>query len=231
MKKNRLSFLAIGLIVILIVLDQILKIWIKTHLLLGQDIPLIGNWFHLLFIENEGMAFGISFGENIGKLCLTLFRVGVVGLLIYYLHKLIKSRTASTLVTVIFSMIIAGALGNIIDSLFYGLIFSESTPFSIATAFPEGGGYAPFLFGRVVDMLYFPLFYIPEGFPIWGGEYFFPAIFNFADSCVTLGVIGVIIFNKRFFSEIEAARKASKQPVKSSSKNAQNTNAETVEEK
>ena len=227
MKKNRLSLLALSLIVILIVLDQVIKIWVKTHMALGQDIPMIGNWFHLLFIENVGMAFGISFGENIGKLCLTIFRLGVVGLLIYYLYKMIKNQTISKLVLVIFSMIIAGALGNIIDSMFYGLIFSESTPFGVATAFPDGGGYAPFLFGRVVDMFYFPLFRIPEGFPLWGGDYFFPAIFNFADSCVTLGVIGVIIFNKRFFSEIEATRKISKQPFKT----AQNTNAETVEEK
>ena len=227
MKKNRLSLLALSLIVILIVLDQVIKIWVKTHMALGQDIPMIGNWFHLLFIENVGMAFGISFGENIGKLCLTVFRLGVVGLLIYYLYKMIKNQTISKLVLVIFSIIIAGALGNIIDSMFYGLIFSESTPFGVATAFPDGGGYAPFLFGRVVDMFYFPLFRIPEGFPLWGGDYFFPAIFNFADSCVTLGVIGVIIFNKRFFSEIEATRKISKQPLKT----AQNTNAETVEEK
>ena len=227
MKKNRLSLLALRLIVILIVLDQVIKIWVKTHMTLGQDIPMIGNWFHLLFIENVGMAFGISFGENIGKLCLTIFRLGVVGLLIYYLYKMIKNQTISKLVLVIFSIIIAGALGNIIDSMFYGLIFSESTPFGVATAFPDGGGYAPFLFGRVVDMFYFPLFRIPEGFPLWGGDYFFPAIFNFADSCVTLGVIGVIIFNKRFFSEIEATRKISKQPLKT----AQNTNAETVEEK
>lgn len=175
---------------------------------LGQDIALIGDWFHITFIENEGMAFGISFGENFGKLCLSLFRIGVVGFLIYYLHKLIKEMKTDKVAVTILSLIIAGALGNIIDSLFYGLFFTESTYTSIAQCCGIGGGYAPFFYGRVVDMFYFPLFQLPEWFPLWGGQYFFPAIFNIADCCVTLGVIGVIIFNKRFFQEKEVKQEA-----------------------
>lgn len=198
---------------------------------LGQDIALIGNWFHILFIENEGMAFGISLGENIGKLCLTLFRMGVVGFLIYYLHKLIKNQIADKISTIILSLIIAGALGNIIDSLFYGIIFSESTYFNIATAFPAEGGYAPLMLGKVVDMFYFPLFLIPENFPLWGGEYFFPAIFNIADCCVTIGVVGVIIFNKRFFVEDEQEKKTNPTTNNISKNNNRPADMTSLEEK
>jgi signal peptidase II len=171
-KKKRL-LLAIAIIVAILVIDQVIKILVKTHMHIGESIPVFGSWFQILFVENEGMAFGISFGENIGKLCLTLFRVGVVGLLIYYLHKLIKSRTASTLVTVIFSMIIAGALGNIIDCVCYGKIF----------------GYADWFFGKVVDMFYFPLIRNSAGEVL-----FFRPVFNFADSCITCAVIVILLF-------------------------------------
>ena len=150
---------------------------------LGESFPVLGNWFHIFFVENEGIAFGISFGENIGKLILSLLRIGVVSVLIYYLFRLIKKKQADWTVVIILSLIIAGALGNIIDSMFYGIIW----------------GYAPFLYGRVVDMFYFRLFLIPEWFPLWSGSYFFPAIFNIADACTTIGIFAIIIWNKKFF--------------------------------
>ncbi|MCQ2264547.1 MAG: lipoprotein signal peptidase [Bacteroidales bacterium] len=198
-KSTKLSLLSAGIIVLFIILDQILKIWVKTHLLLGEHISVIGDWFYLYFIENEGMAFGLSFGQNLGKLLLTVFRIFIVGFLIYYLIKLIKKDKADAIVVTVLSLIITGAVGNIIDSLFYGIIFNESTPTTLATLFPDGGGYAPVLYGRVVDMFYFPLFVIPDWFPIFSGEYFFPAIFNLADSCVTVGIILALIFYKRIF--------------------------------
>lgn len=187
--------------VALILLDQILKIWVKTHMYLGECIPLIGNWFNLYFVENPGMAFGLSFGQNFGKLLLTLLRIVLVVFLCWYMHRLIKRDKMDWAVLVTFSLIVAGALGNIIDCLFYGVIFNESTLSTLAIMFPDGGGYAPFLYGRVVDMIYVKLFPIPSGFPVWGGTYFFPAIFNFADTCVTVGVALLIIFNKRVFKE------------------------------
>lgn len=200
-KNKRFSLVACAVIVVLILLDQILKIWIKTHMTLGETIPLLGNWFNLYFVENPGMAFGLSFGQNIGKLLLTILRIALVVFLCWYMHRLIRRDKMDWPVLITFSLIIAGALGNIIDCLFYGVIFNESTVSTLATMFPDGGGYAPFLYGRVVDMIYVKLFPIPSGFPVWGGTYFFPAIFNFADSCVTVGVALLIIFNKRVFKE------------------------------
>ena len=200
-KGRRYSIVASAIIVVLIILDQILKIWVKTHLALGETIPLLGNWLNLYFVENPGMAFGLSFGQNFGKLMLTLLRVVLVAFLCWYMHRLIKRDKMDTPVLITFCLIIAGALGNIIDCMFYGVIFNESTPLAVAAMFPEGGGYAPFMYGKVVDMIYVRLFPIPESFPLWGGTYFFPAIFNFADSCVTVGVTLVIIFNKRIFKE------------------------------
>lgn len=200
-KSTKLYLLSCCIIVLFIILDQFLKIWVKTNMVLGEQIAVLGNWFYLYFIENEGMAFGMSFGENIGKLLLSVGRLAIVSFLIYYLIKLIKKDKTDWIGVSILSLIITGALGNIIDSLLYGLIFSESTPFALATLFPEGGGYAPMLFGKVVDMFYFPLFVMPDWFPLWGGEYFFPAIFNLADSCVTVGIVLALIFYKHIFPE------------------------------
>lgn len=184
---NKFSIVSVIIVVCLVVIDQILKIWIKSNMELGEMNPVLGRWFYLYFIENEGMAFGISFGAQFGKILLTLIRVAVVSFLIYYLAKMIKTHKIDWIVLLSFSLIIAGALGNIIDCLFYGLIYN----------------YAPFLQGNVVDMFYFQLFKIPDWFPLWGGHHFFPAIFNVADSCVTIGVLLVIIFNKRFFNTKE----------------------------
>lgn len=184
-RNKKLTITAIVVIVVAIVIDQIIKILVRTNMTPGETISVIGNWFLLHFVENEGIAFGVSFGKNIGKLLLSLFRIGVVGFLTYYVFRRIKEGKLRTGTVVLSSMVLAGALGNIIDSLFYGVIF----------------GYAPLLYGSVVDMFYFPLFLLPDWFPVFGGEYFFPAIFNFADSCVTVGLIGLLFFLKDFADE------------------------------
>jgi signal peptidase II len=204
--KRRLTLLSIGIVVLMLGCDQALKFWVKTNMHLYETIPIF-NWFQIYFVENEGMAFGISFGENIGKLLLTVVRVGVVSFLIYYLHKLLKKKAADWIIVMVFSLIIAGALGNIIDSLFYGVIFNDSAN-QIATLFPSDGGYAPFLFGHVVDMFYFPLFRMPDWIPGgYSGQMFFPAIFNVADVCVTTGILLMLIFNKRVFAQFENKKK------------------------
>ena len=181
-KNKKLTLTAVLVIVVAVLIDQIIKILVRTHMEQGETISVIGNWFLLHFVENEGIAFGVSFGQNIGKLLLSLFRIGVVGFLAYYVFRRIKEGKLRTGTVVLSSMVLAGAMGNIIDSVFYGLIF----------------GYAPILYGSVVDMFYFPLFLLPDWFPVFGGEYFFPAIFNFSDSCVTVGLIGLLFFLKDF---------------------------------
>lgn len=200
MKKALITILAVLLI------DQVSKFIVKTEMALDESIPVFGEWFYIHFIENPGMAFGLEFGGETGKLLLSLFRiVAVIGLSIY-LAKIIREKAPGGLVVSV-ALILAGALGNIIDSAFYGLIFSESLPFSSVPAefLPEDGGYAGFLHGRVVDMLYFPIIdtNLPEWVPIWGGErfQFFRPVFNVADSAITVGVVLIILNQKRFFAE------------------------------
>ena len=198
-------------IVLILVIDQIVKIWIKTHMTIGESIPVLGNWFQIYFIENNGMAFGMQFGGSFGKLLLTLFRLALAGFIIYYIGKLIKTK-APTGVLIGISLVLIGAIGNILDCLFYGMIFNESTFTQVATLFPVGGGYAPFLFGKVVDMLYFPLINttFPDWVPIWGGEdfVFFRPIFNMADSCITIGVIYMLLFQRKFFTSASPSASA-----------------------
>lgn len=185
------------LIFLVLIVDQIIKIYIKTHFYLGEDIEVFGlSWFRIHFIENKGMAFGMSFGDNIGKLILTLIRIIASVLIFFYLRYLVKKKETPLLIYS-FALIFAGAVGNIIDSLFYGVLFSQSTFFQVATFLPAGGGYAPVLFGKVVDMFYFPLIdtTLPSWMPIFGDKHFsfFDAIFNFSDAAITIGVILLII--------------------------------------
>lgn len=171
---------------------------------LGDEIHVFGsNWFIIHFTENEGMAYGMTFGGGYGKLILSLFRIVAVGVIGWYLYKLIKEN-ADKLYIVCMSLIIAGAAGNIIDSAFYGLIFNESY-FNVARLFPADGGYSTFLHGKVVDMFYFPIIqsHFPACIPFWGGEelVFFRPVFNFADASISVGVFLLIIFQKHFFKK------------------------------
>jgi signal peptidase II len=194
-----------SLIIIFIVLliDQLFKIWIKTNMYLGEEIKIAGNWFIIHFTENNGMAFGMEFAGEYGKLFLTLFRIIAIGGIGWYLWDLTKKKAHPGYIAAI-ALIFAGATGNLIDSCFYGLLFNESFS-EVATLFPAQGGYAPLFYGRVVDMLYFPIFegHFPDWFPIWGGEefMFFRPVFNVADSAITIGVIMILLFQNKFFKE------------------------------
>jgi len=194
--------------------DQALKFWVKTTMCIGEEIHISGNWFILHFTENNGMAFGLQFAGESGKLFLSVFRIIAIGVIGWYLTRIIKQKVHWGLIVSV-SLIFAGALGNILDSAVYGLIFDESPRLyhsnnCIPAVFmPEGGGYASFLHGRVVDMLYFPLF--SGNYPEWimGGRRFtfFAPVFNIADSAITTGVFILILFQKRFFSKPEGEDK------------------------
>lgn len=195
MDKKKRALLYASITVAILVVDQIVKILVKTHMHIGEDIPLIGEWCRLHFIENNGFAFGITLGGTLGKTILTLFRIGASAAIAWLIVHLLKTNGRTSLIACL-TLIFAGAVGNLIDSCFYGLIFNESY-YNVATLFPPEGGYAPLLQGKVVDMFYFPLFdfHWPEWIPIIGGDYFefFSAIFNVADSAITIGVIWLII--------------------------------------
>lgn len=190
MKKSLIIVIAILLI------DQIVKVWVKLNFTIGEEVDLIGNWCKLHFIENEGMAFGMSFGGVAGKYVLTFLRVIASVLIGWYLLTLIK-KGGNKLAVYSFTLIFAGAVGNIIDSMFYGLLFSESTFFSVSQFLPEGGGYAPMFLGKVVDMFYFPIIdtTLPQWIPFFGGNdfRFFNAIFNISDVSITIGVVILLI--------------------------------------
>ena len=190
---------AVLIILILLTADQALKIWIKTHMQLHESIE-ITKWFYLYFTENPGMAFGI---EVIGKLFLSVFRIIAVGFIGYYLYGLVKKNYSFRFIACI-ALIWAGAMGNIIDSIFYGVVFDHSYG-QVATFMPAGGGYETWLHGKVVDMFYFPIVQtvMPEWVPVWGGEefVFFRPIFNLSDSAICVGVFVLLIFYRHTLSE------------------------------
>ncbi len=208
-----------------LILDQWLKIYVKTNLSYGTGFDMLGfDWAKIHFVENEGMAFGITFGDKClgitndqgvcrglmltdtsGKLILSVFRIIMVGFLFYFIRELYKARESIGLL-VSLSLILAGAIGNILDSAFYGIIFSASNYHGGLSEFlPEGGGYAPFLFGKVVDMFYFPMVdtRLPDWIPIWGGDRFefFRPVFNVADASISIGVACILIFHRSFLKK------------------------------
>ena len=184
------------LVILLLIIDQVIKILVKTHMSIGQSIHVFGDWFQILFIENNGMAFGLQFGEGWGKLALSLCRLVLIVLIIVYIRRLLKKPDVPGGVLVGMAAILCGAIGNMIDSMFYGIIFD----------------YAPFLYGKVVDMFYFPIIdtTLPANFPCWGGRHiiFLRPIFNFADSCITCGAIYLLLFQWKFFAGDKAGEKA-----------------------
>jgi len=209
-RDNRGLLWSFVVMFIVLLFDQVLKIWVKTNMSLGQEIPVIGKWFNLLFIENEGMAFGWLGSGGIVKLVLSLFRIVAVVVLFVIIFRLSKKNIKFGVLFGL-SLITAGAMGNIIDSVFYGRIFSESTFTQVATLFPDGGGYAGWLHGRVVDMLYFPIIDVAKENASWlpnfffgpdGHFIFFRPIFNFADAAITIGVFYMLLFQWKWLKSL-----------------------------
>lgn len=196
-KKNTAIFIAI-----LLLIDQIIKFAVKLNMTINQSFNVFGDWCQIRFIENPGAAFGMQLGGDYGKLILSSFRVILVIVLIFYIVRLIKKKAPKGAI-IGCAMIVAGALGNIIDGIFYGVIFSESTFYQVATLFPAGGGYSSWMHGNVVDMFYFPIIkgYLPEWIPFVGGEFFefFSPIFNAADSYISVAIFYLILFQRHIF--------------------------------
>ncbi|MES2761707.1 MAG: lipoprotein signal peptidase [Bacteroidota bacterium] len=185
-----------------LVIDQCIKLYIKSNYPIGEVCRIFGDWSRITFTENPGMAFGLEFGGDYGKIALSLFRIIAVFAGAFYIKKIVNDGEHKGFIVCV-SLILAGALGNILDSAFYGIMFGESTEYQVAEFMPQGGGYAPFLKGQVVDMFYFPIYEgnFPSWLPIWGGEHFefFNAIFNFADMAISFGVGIILVFQTKFF--------------------------------
>lgn len=203
--RNRSKKL-LGIVFLILIIDQALKIWVKTHFALGDEIVVFKNWFILHFVENNGMAFGFEFAGEYGKMFLSIFRIIAVIAIGWYMFKLAKNEELPFGFLVSIALIFAGAIGNIIDSLFYGMIFNHSYG-QIADIFPKGGGYETFLHGRVVDMFYFPIIqgHYPDWIPIRGGTdfIFFRPVFNIADSSITVGIFSILLFYRKQFNKMD----------------------------
>ena len=196
---------AVLVILAILLIDQAIKIWVKTSMTLHESIH-ITDWFYIAFIENNGMAFGMQLGS---KIILSLFRVVAIGILGYYIWQQVQ-RQAQTGYIILLSMVLAGAAGNLIDCMFYGLIFNASSPYYLSYFVPFGTGYAPFLMGKVVDMFYFPLIESdwPQWVPFVGGDHFifFSPVFNFADSCISVSVVWLLLFYRKEISTISLSK-------------------------
>ena len=219
-KKSKLhiGWLVTAMGGVLLIIDQWIKLYIKTHFCLGESVR-VTDWFFIDFIENNGMAWGMSF---IGKFWLSLVRSVAIIFLVWYLHRIIKQGKHRLVYIFLVALVLAGAIGNMIDSMFYGLMFTASSPYYVAYQVPFGEGYAPFFMGKVVDMFRFPFFTYtwPEWFPIWGGQQgtFFDPVFNFADSCVSVGIIAMLIFCRKELEELGEGKKKSSDKLSSSEK-------------
>ena len=200
------GWLAALIVVAILVIDQVIKIWVKTHMTLHEQIEIF-SWFKIVFIENNGMAYGMEIGS---KLVLSLFRVVAVSVLGYYIVQQVRKQARYGYL-ICLSMVMAGAAGNIFDSMFYGLIFNASSEFYTSYFVPFGTGYAPFLMGKVVDMFYFPLIVTtwPDWVPMFGGQpyVFFSPVFNFADASISVSVVLVLLFYRKEISEITLKKK------------------------
>lgn len=229
--KQKKTTVAIIVILLVLLIDQLAKVWIKTNMTIGDEY-VIFDWFRIYFIENDGMAFGWALPGNWGKLILSTFRIVAVGFIVFILKSLIENPKVSTVLVASIALIFAGAVGNIIDSVFYGTLFSSSDNGQIAQFLPEAGGYAPLMFGKVVDMLYFPLYegYLPNWVPIWGGDYFafFRPVFNIADTAITLGVFSIIIFQRSFFLFLNSEEEKEKSETQNAANNVTDTDAEDI---
>lgn len=204
--NKRKGLVAIVLVILLLVIDQIIKIEVKTGMSLHESIR-VTDWFYISFIENSGMAYGMTF---INKVVLSLFRLVAIGILGWYVYRQVL-KGARMVYIVCLTMVLAGAAGNLIDCMFYGLIFNASSPYYVSYFVPFGHGYAPFLMGKVVDMFYFPLIVTtwPEWVPFWGGKdfVFFSPVFNFADACISVGFILGLLLCRKELSQISFKRK------------------------
>lgn len=199
-KNKKLALVAVAVISAVIIADQAMKLWVKTHFYLGEDLEIF-SWFHLRFIQNNGMAFGIELGS---KLFLTLFRIVLVGFLVWYIFKLVKSAKVPAGYMASIALVTAGAFGNIVDCVFYGEIFTNPLPYALAEFVPWGEGYGGIFHGYVVDMLYFPLFSFewPDFIPLVGGKTFsfFDPVFNIADAAITTGMAIIILFYNKYLN-------------------------------
>lgn len=210
--KKHTGWLVTAMVLVLLVIDQIIKLYVKTHFCLGESVR-VTDWFFIDFVENNGMAWGMSF---IGKLWLSLLRTVAICVLIWYLARIIK-RGLRPLYIYMVALVLTGAIGNMVDSMFYGLIFDASTPFSVSHMVDFGTGYSAFMLGKVVDMFHFPLFTFtwPAWVPLWGGSEttFFEPVFNFADSCVTVGIFSLLLFCRKELEELGKKEKDEKKEV------------------